>query len=52
MDSSTLHAMGVSKHIAETANRVSFSAENTEEEVDKFIEAFDEILHKFEVING
>lgn len=52
VDSSTLHAMGVSKHIAETANRVSFSAENTEEEVDKFIEAFDEILHKFEVING
>lgn len=52
VDSSTLHAMGIPKHIAETANRVSFSAENTEEEVDKFIEAFDEILHKFEVING
>ena len=52
VDSSTLFSMGVQKHIAETANRVSFSAENTEEELDEFIEAFDEILEKFEVING
>ena len=52
VDSSTLHAMGVSKHVAETANRVSFSAENTEEEVEQFIRAFDELLDQFEVING
>lgn len=52
VESSTLHAMGVPKHIAETANRVSFSADNTEVEVDKFIEVFDEVLKKFEVING
>lgn len=52
VDSSTLHAMGVPKHIAETANRVSFSADNTEAEVEKFIEVFDEVLKKFEVING
>jgi Cysteine sulfinate desulfinase/cysteine desulfurase and related enzymes len=44
--------MGVPKHIAETANRVSFSADNTEAEVEKFIEVFDEVLKKFEVING
>lgn len=52
VESSTLHAMGVPKHIAETANRVSFSADNTEVEVEKFIEVFDEVLKKFEVING
>ncbi len=52
VESSTLHAMGVTKRIAETANRVSFSAENTHEELAQFIEAFDEILEKFEVING
>lgn len=52
VESSTLHAMGVPKHIAETANRVSFSADNTEAEVDEFIEKFDEILKKFEVITG
>lgn len=52
VDSSTLRAMGVPKHIAETANRVSFSAENTEAEVEQFIQAFDEVLEKFEVINA
>ena len=52
VDSSTLHAMGVPKHIAETANRVSFSADNTEAEVEKFIEVFDEVLKRFEIING
>ena len=52
VDSSTLFSMGVPKHIAETANRVSFSAENTEAELDAFIDAFDEILEKFEVINN
>ncbi len=52
VDSSTLAAMGVPKYQAETANRVSFSARNTEEEVDQFIQAYDEILEKFEVINA
>lgn len=52
VDSSTLSAMGVPKHIAETANRVSLAAENTEDEVDQFIKAFDEIYEKFQVING
>lgn len=52
VESSTLSAMGVPKHIAETANRVSLSAENTDDEVEKFIEAFDEIYEKFQVING
>ncbi|HLR92089.1 MAG TPA: cysteine desulfurase family protein [Atopostipes sp.] len=52
VESSTLHAMGVPKNIAETANRVSFSASNTEEEVDKFMQVFDELLEKFEVINA
>ena len=52
VDSSTLSAMGVPKHIAETANRVSFSAENTEAEVDEFIKKFDEVYEKFQVING
>lgn len=52
VDSSTLSAMGVPKHIAETANRVSLAAENTEAEVDRFIEAFDEIYDKFQVINS
>jgi cysteine desulfurase len=51
VESSTLNAMGVSKHIAETANRVSLSADNTEAEVDEFIKVFDEILEKFKVIN-
>ena len=52
VDSSTLSAMGVPKHIAETANRVSFSAENTEAEVDEFIKKFDEVYERFQVING
>lgn len=52
VDSSTLAAMGVPKYQAETANRVSFSARNTEEEVDQFIQAYDEMLEKFEVINA
>lgn len=52
VDSSTLFSMGIPKYIAETANRVSFSAENTEAELDEFIDAFDEILEKFEVINN
>lgn len=52
VDSSTLFSMGVPKHIAETANRVSFSWENTEQELDAFIQAFDEILERFEVINS
>lgn len=52
VESSTLHAMGIPKNIAETANRVSFSASNTEAEVDEFIQVFDEILEKFEVINA
>lgn len=52
VDSSTLHAMGITKDIAQTANRVSFSAENTEEEVEQFMKAFDEVLQQFEVING
>ena len=51
VDSSTLSAMGVPKHISETANRVSLAAENTEEEVDEFIKVFDEIYEKFQVIN-
>lgn len=52
VESSTLIAMGVLKHQAETANRVSFSADNTEEEVDQFIQAYDQLLEKFEVINA
>lgn len=52
VESSTLHAMHVPKHIAETANRVSLSAANTEAEVAKFMETFDKILEKFEVINA
>lgn len=52
VESSTLHAMGVPKHISETANRVSLSATNTEAEIDTFIETFDEILEKFQVINN
>lgn len=52
VDSSTLSAMGVPKHIAETANRVSLSAENTAEEVDEFIKVFDAIYEKFQVINS
>lgn len=51
-ESSTLSAMGVEKKVAETANRVSFSATNTEAEVDEFIRAFAEVLEKFEVINA
>ena len=51
-ESSTLSAMGVEKAVAETASRVSFSATNTEAEIDKFIAAFTEILEKFEVINA
>ncbi len=52
VESSTLIAMGVPKDQAETANRVSFSAETTEEEVDQFIQAYEEVLGKFEVINA
>lgn len=52
VESSTLHAMGVPKHISETANRVSLSASNTEAEMATFIETFDEILEKFQVINN
>lgn len=52
VDSSTLRAMGVPKHVAETANRVSLSAENTEAEIEQFIQTFDEILEKFTVINA
>lgn len=52
VESSTLHAMGIPKHISETANRVSLSASNTEAEVDRFIETFDAILEKFQVINN
>lgn len=52
VESSTLVAMGVPKEQAETANRVSFSAENTEQEVDQFIQAYDEMLEKFKVINA
>lgn len=51
VESSTLSAMGVPKHLSETANRVSLSAENTEAEVDKFIEIFEEVYEKFQVIN-
>lgn len=52
VDSSTLSAMGVPKRVAETANRVSFASENTEIEVEQFIEAFDTIYEKFQVINS
>ncbi len=52
VESSTLISMGVPKEQAETANRVSFSAENTKAEVDQFIQAYDAILEKFEIINA
>lgn len=52
IESSTLNAMGFSKNIAETANRVSFAAENTEAEVEEFCQAFDEVLKKFSKINN
>jgi len=52
VESSTLNAMNVPKHISETANRVSLSAQNTETEIDEFISVYDGLLEKFEVING
>jgi len=52
VESSTLNAMNIPKHISETANRVSLSAQNTEAEIDEFIRVYDELLEKFEVING
>lgn len=52
VDSSTLSAIGVPKPVAETANRISLSAENTLEEVAAFIRVFDEIYEKFTIING
>lgn len=51
VESSTLSAMGVPKHIAETANRVSLSAENTETEIDEFCRVMDAVLEQFKAIN-
>lgn len=49
-DSSTLIAMGIPHHVAETAVRASLSTENTEAEVDTFLNAFDNIYKEFEIV--
>lgn len=48
--SSTLQAMKLPSHLAETAIRVSLSEYNTKEEMDRFIEAFDQIYQGFSKI--
>lgn len=50
-ESSTLLAMNIPKKVAETAVRVSLSENNTEEEMDKFIEVFDRIYEQFRQLN-
>lgn len=42
-DSSTLLAMGIPHELAETAIRVSFTEENTIEEVEEFLRIFDQV---------
>lgn len=51
VESNTLKEMGIPKQEAETAIRVSFSTENTMDEVSRFCEEFDKLLTQFEVIN-
>lgn len=51
-DSSTLLAMKIPHHIAETAVRVSLSELNTRDEMEMFIEAFDTIYKEFKVIRN
>ncbi len=45
--SSTLSAMQVSKNYATSAIRLSFNGENTKEEIDQFLQVFDEVYTKF-----
>lgn len=52
IESSTLHAMGYDTKVSKTANRVSFSPENTIEEVKEFCKALDSLLERFQVVNG
>jgi cysteine desulfurase len=47
VESSTLKAMAIPNHIAESAVRVSLDDQNTLAEADEFIQAFDEIYNHF-----
>lgn len=49
-DSSTLLAMGIPHHIAETAVRVSLTNDNTMEEVESFLQVFDQVYKDFEIV--
>ena len=49
-ESSTLSAMKVDSRLSESAIRVSLSETNTLEEVDSFIQAFDEIYTDFQAV--
>lgn len=51
-DSSTLLAMKIPHHIAETAVRVSLSELNTQEEMESFITALEAIYKEFEIIRN
>lgn len=48
--SSTLSAMGIPPHQAETAVRVSLTYDNTIEEVDRFIEVLDQVYADLKVV--
>ncbi|PIO83698.1 aminotransferase V [Loigolactobacillus backii] len=50
--SGTLAAMHVPEKIATSAVRVSLDENNTMAEADAFIKAFDQIYHRFEIINS
>lgn len=49
--SSTLHAMDVPEQLATSAVRISFSNENTVEEVDSLIEAIEQLSEKFQFLS-
>lgn len=51
-ESSTLLAMGIPKDIAETAVRVSLSDENTEQEMQTFIEALKQVYTQFQQLHN
>lgn len=49
-ESSTLHAMNIDSRLSESAIRVSLSETNTLEEMNQFIQVFDEIYTHFQTI--
>lgn len=52
MTSSTLHSMGVTARLAETAIRVSLDEKNTLAEAEQFLIIFKQLYNKFAKING